>query len=553
MRTTIRGARSEFVRRYDAGGSRPPNPRTRTSLTFDAMYKRPSESHPDRLLILTLGFLGLPYIIFFWGWLRPIYAAGATLTLVACCALAARRLRSVAGTVDTSTTEGRGKLGRNALVAALCSVWVLLAGPGGFGYQSSDYVIHNGRLQDLVGFDWPVIYTGSGALVYYVGYYLPCALLGKLAGLALASRAMYAWALSGVLLTAFWIVRLSGGRRIWPVALFVLFGGLSVVGGPLLGWDPRLDSWEWWSIRDVYLARQSMTFQLFWAPHQVIPAWLLCLMLYWSTVVRREPGSAVFLVSLGCLWTPFATIGLLPFLLASALSFARNRVREWFSTENVVGAGLLVTLFGVYYLGGSTTGNPHAWLWQKVPLGDWHKLARLAAFYVLEFGLPIAFIAGRWRAFNRARRLWFAAMTLTLLVAPLYVYGLWNDLHTRGIVPSLVVLFLFAVDALSGASWHDVLRLRRPALAGLALILAIGAATPLPWFAASVREFGRIQEAKSVPDYLLGHQFLGPVDSFFFRHLARFPVERGRHKRRRQLESPVGRTALTSSECRARL
>ncbi len=35
---TLRGARSEFVRRYDAGGSRPPNPRTRTWLTSDSMY-----------------------------------------------------------------------------------------------------------------------------------------------------------------------------------------------------------------------------------------------------------------------------------------------------------------------------------------------------------------------------------------------------------------------------------------------------------------------------------------------------------------------------------
>src|SRR5512143_950265 len=37
-RRSIRGVRSEFGRRCDAGGSRPPNPRTRNSLTSDAAY-----------------------------------------------------------------------------------------------------------------------------------------------------------------------------------------------------------------------------------------------------------------------------------------------------------------------------------------------------------------------------------------------------------------------------------------------------------------------------------------------------------------------------------
>ncbi len=41
-----RGARSEFVRRYDAGGSRPPTPRTRTSLTSDAMNGTGSNVEP---------------------------------------------------------------------------------------------------------------------------------------------------------------------------------------------------------------------------------------------------------------------------------------------------------------------------------------------------------------------------------------------------------------------------------------------------------------------------------------------------------------------------
>jgi hypothetical protein len=477
----------------------------------------------DRLLVSTLSFLGLPYVIFFWGWLRPGYALIATLVLAVSGALAARRFPAS----PAPSPGGRGMLLRYCVVAAICAGWVLLSGAGGFGRQSSDYIIHNGRLLDLIQYRWPVVYPGFGALVYYTGYYLPCALLGKIAGVAVASRMMYVWALSGVLLAALWIMRLSG-RRAWPVALFVLFAGLSVVGYSLQGWDNRLDSWEWWSVREVYLARHSMTFQLFWAPHQVIPAWLLTLVLYWMSVERREPGAAAFLVALGCLWTPFATLGLAPFLVAAGLSEPRQRWRRFLSFENVAGAGLLGLLFGVYYIGGSTAGNPHAWLWQRLPFGDWHILLRLVVFYALEFALLLALLLTRWTVLDRSRRLWFAATALVLLGSPLYVYGLWNDLHARGIVPSLVVLFLLVVEALAATPIRGVLR--RPATVALVLVLAIGSLTPIPWLRASLREFGQTQPAQSVPEYRLGYQYVGSPTSPFFRYLARSLTGHGRHR-----------------------
>jgi hypothetical protein len=314
----------------------------------------------------------------------------------------------------------------------------------------------------------------------------------------------------------------------------MLFAGLSVVGYSLQGWDNRLDSWEWWSVREVYLARHSMTFQLFWAPHQVIPAWLLTLVLYWMTVERREPGAAAFLVALGCLWTPFATLGLVPFLVAAGLSEPWRRWKRFLTFENVAGAGLLALLFGVYYAGGSTADNPHAWLWERVPFGDWRRVLRLALFYVLEFGLVLVLLTTRWPALDRPRRLWFAVTALVLLGAPLFVYGLWNDLHARGIVPSLVVLFLFVVEALAATSTREVLR--RPATAALVLVLAVGCLTPIPWLSAAVCGFGQTQAPQSVPVYGLGYQFVGPPTSPFFRYLARSPRGEGWRKRKeRQL------------------
>jgi len=475
---------------------------------------------PDPLVGATFGFLGLPYLLFFWGWLRLPYAIVATVVLCASFVLTVRRLRAEASSPGAVDRGRRGVGIRHLAVLALCAVWVALSGAGGVGYQNDDYAAHNGRLLDLVAHPWPLVYPGSRALVYYSAYYLPCALLGKLAGVAVASRVMYLWTLTGVVLTACWILRISRGR-VWAVALFMLFSGLDVLGYALLGWDARLSSWEWWSFREVYLAYQSTTFQLFWAPHQVTAAWLLTLTLFWISVERRDRGGAIFLVALGCLWTPFATLGLLPFLAASILSTAPARWRRLLSFANLAGGGMLVILIGLYYVGGSLTVNPRGWLWEKVPLGDWRNLMRLGVFYMLEFGVLFLLLARRWSAFDAPRRLWFAALGLVLCFSPLYVYGMWNDLHARGVVPSLLVLFLFVVEALSGVSATEMLAKRRFAAVGLVLALAVGALTPLRWFAASIQRFGQARRAVSAIDTPLGSQTLGSTDSLFFRYLAR--------------------------------
>ena len=62
-------------------------------------------------------------------------------------------------------------------------------GAGGFGVGTYDWANkHNLIFADLVRFSWPVVYHGEGTpssglmLVYYVGYYLPAALVGKVMG-----------------------------------------------------------------------------------------------------------------------------------------------------------------------------------------------------------------------------------------------------------------------------------------------------------------------------------------------------------------------------------
>ena len=78
---------------------------------------------------------------------------------------------------------------------------------GGYGYQTGDWAKHGILLKDLVDYPWPVFYEYYGATIgvtYYVAYYLPAAVIGKVGGLVLANQFLVLWTLLGLILAIFW-------------------------------------------------------------------------------------------------------------------------------------------------------------------------------------------------------------------------------------------------------------------------------------------------------------------------------------------------------------
>ena len=74
----------------------------------------------------------------------------------------------------------------------------------------------------------------DAVLTYYVAYYLPAALVGKIAGWTAANVVLFTWSAAGAALAFLWLVVLSEAPVWRCLAIFVLFSGLDLVGAATL-------------------------------------------------------------------------------------------------------------------------------------------------------------------------------------------------------------------------------------------------------------------------------------------------------------------------------
>ena len=311
----------------------------------------PLETLSRWLRCATLLFLTVPLGLFFAGWLRwPLAAAE-------CAALAAAVWRDRAGTdpagvQPAAETAGVSWRGLFLMLVLPAAVLTLLSGAGGWGAGDSDWLKHDTILRDLLVRPWPVTYeSGHGPvlLVYYVTYYLPAALLGKLTGgsWTVASQTLALTTFLGVVLAGGWMVALArrGGRAagrglpatgmaLVAAAVFFGFSGLDVLGKMAVNLFFHLPvfygDWsdiEWWAQFAQYSSNAAT---VFWAPQHAFGGWLTTALALDDWDRGRGPeGRGVFYVALALAWSPFAAVGLLPLVGGMILWRRAHAAGEW--------------------------------------------------------------------------------------------------------------------------------------------------------------------------------------------------------------------------------
>lgn len=126
--------------------------------------------------ILIYLYLALPTLIFLIGWLKWYWALlFGILTAFAC----------VTAFTDSMKEEclviGKSDIKTFLKALLIITLWVYLSGIGGWCYQNKDHEVRNAIFRALVEYDWPVVSRGSGrGLIYYIGFWLPAACVGKL-------------------------------------------------------------------------------------------------------------------------------------------------------------------------------------------------------------------------------------------------------------------------------------------------------------------------------------------------------------------------------------
>lgn len=429
------------------------------------------------LTALTLGYLALPVALFLSCWLKLWLGIPLTALLLAAVAWHLRRER------DEETVELGHWAGMLALLAAL-ALWVFLSGLGGYFYQSNDHHWRNAVFHDLIDFSWPVYYAQTGsALVYYLVYWLPAALVGKALGWAAANAALYLWSLLGVSLCALLLLRelqaRSFGERLLIVAILGLFSGMDIIGTILNQYYNGQANWlhlEWWS---GYYQFSSNTTQLFWVYNQTIAPWLATILL----LRQRRAGGIALLCALTLPFAPMPFVGMLPLALAQMAQAVRSAGRKaagpWLRgllNVETATAAALGGVFALYFSSNASAGSGRSlWFWASAqPL--WAAVGMYVLFLLLEVAVPLLALLR-----DNARTPLYWAVAATLALCPLIAVGQASDFCMRASIPALTALMVLSLKLLL-----DEHRLRqghrhglRPAAAALAVFLLIGAATPL--------------------------------------------------------------------------
>jgi hypothetical protein len=467
----------------------------------------------------TLVYLASPWFIFSFGWLRPVWAILVSVVLLI------ELIRVFAG-LDFA---GGHWFPRNHVIwirvgaiLLIGFIWTRLSGAGGYGFQNWDWVKANAALKDLVFRDWPVAFsTPDGSvypMVYYVGYFLPAALIGKLSTWDAANGALFVTTLVGAWLSLAWFTRLNRRHFIGSALFFVFVGGLDFV---FSRWilqfvpDGRSILGNWSHIWEF----QANTFVLFWGPQHAISAWLLTSLILYQDRGRRSTALIALILSIGLLWSPFVVAGLIPI---AAVVFLRRWRSYSLTVKNSLGPALLTFFICAYFIAHSFS-LPRGWLWKGFNLQEGWPL--LLIFYLSEFALFAFFCRKKGPPGLGGLTLW-SVVLLTLFAAPLYCIGAFWDLTMRGALAPLFFLHLAMMNSLSAKSWDA----RTKTLALLALLGFFPAFAEISRSTADTQT--RVPDLSKVTTLINGsswsiEQYIGSSTSFFFKRLAK-PLVMGR-------------------------
>ena len=492
----------------------------------------PRKNLQPSLSFLTLVYLALPLVIFFAGWLKPVFAILAVAPVIFC---GWRLVR--AWPVEAFAFRA----GEMVFLAVFSFALTAFVGVGGFAPQATDWIKHNAVLSDCVRQPWPVVLMDGAdrwPLVYYLAWYLPAALVGKVAGYAAAQVALWVWTSLGVMLAGGWFARLTR-LPVWVAApAFFCFSGLVLVAnlvvqilglsnhhGPL-EFYPN-ESWTWiWQFPSHY-------WMLEWAPGQALAGWLSAAVFLSCPKALRLLGLG-FLLTCDLLWSPFAGIGL--GLLAFFLIIREGLVWPVKPLAPLTALALPLGVLVAFYaakvspvVAARFPPVPIAWFtrFQDAP-GLLKSIGLLLLFIGFEFGIILAFLRARFPRGTEERKLTDAAGLALLALLPVTM-GCFNDLAMRACAAPWFCLALLTARALGSTGLAP--RLRR----AFWLVILIGALTPLIEAAhqgyhlvsgkydprVTPRPVSAMVNMADGGFNLYGAQYAGATNAFFYRALAR--------------------------------
>lgn len=408
------------------------------------------------MLSLSIMYIILPIIMFLFGWIKlPITLIVSVLIILTVVSL----IKNIETGDEISITKNiRFWLFSLAVIA----LWTLFSGIGKFSYQTGDFIVRNPMFRDLYLYSWPVTYDLSiqpdlvknimgdaqtATYVYYFTWWLPAAFVARVLYVMgmetfrvemIANIVLYVWAVLGLFLTFYCLVRYLKRYSYWILSSFILFSGLDIIPVLIKEWRlPVNGHIEWWAI---YVQYSANTTQLYWVFNQSIPIWLIVAVL----LILRDSKNKAGWASLCVAYSPYATIGMIPIAVDAILHRDGNklkvRIQNAFSIENTLFPLALGVIFGLFYYLQLTAGAANGGVLFKLH-PEFKTVTIYIIFVVVEF-LVYFYIMGR----TGCKYKFYAVTFIELLLFPLYKSGMFNDFAMRASIPALFILMVMCLQ-----------------------------------------------------------------------------------------------------------
>lgn len=492
------------------------------------------------LISMAVLYVVSPVMIFLLGWTKRWIAV---LGCILCIYFMARLIKALSS--DKSGIDqllDKSTVGFWLLSILVIFLWVLFSGIGGFSFQTGDFLSRNPMFHDLLKYPWPVYYdmaaeppfvqefigdAESAAYVYYFAWWLPVALLSKLIWCrqAVSDVMLLCWAVLGIFLTFYCLVRYLKKNSYWILSSLVLFGGMDFIVYILTYMEiPNATHLEQWA---GYFQYSSNTTQLYWVFNQSIPIWLIMALLLLLNDRKKKAG----LCSLAFAYSPFSTMGLVPIALVSCLKKSRKikeAVTEAVSIENIAVPAMMLVIFGSFYMQNDHSLSKTGWIFSLNP--GFRTVTMYILFLVLE--VLIYFIP--MGAYGRKYRYYWTVLAELVLI-PFYVMGLYNDFCMRASIPALFLMMVIVLQYLLDHEVKKSYPLQRKIMAAVVLSGYLTAVFSLQrnishtlleeeneYIADDVGSFGNMQTDSEYQIRLTFNQYLPTEynDSFFYKYIA---------------------------------
>lgn len=472
--------------------------------------------------IMAYIYLLTPFLIFAAGWMK-FYIAVPVILIVLFTLFKMCRKPEIVSKLQWNISD----IKKLAIVVGIVFFWVGISGVGGFSYQSDDHTWRNAIFETLVYEKWPVVTVEDiggipteRGFSYYMGFWLPAAMIGKLFGIGAGYFAQVIWAVMGIVLFYCGLCILRQKISVWPLFIFIFFSGMDILGyyvtGIDLGTIAQSDHLEWWTKFQF----SSITTQLFWVFNQCIPAWLVTMLL----LLQKSNRYVAVLLAAAMLNCTLPFVGLIPFVVYWIFSRKYdNNTAKWktfmkdtFTIENILGGGTIGVLSFLFLMKPGSGSN--------ITLLDFSNGGWLV--YTVFLALEIGGLCIAIYRYHTKNAMFFISIVWLAICPLLNIYGEVN-FCMRASIPALLILFLCTLRAL-----EESFRLKQYLqLAVISVIIGIGTVTPLHEMVRSISQTeykylsgeGQVRVESEGTDAVMQNNYesCDVENNYFFKYIAK--------------------------------